>query len=228
MKRKTLTLVLCLLATFALASIGFASWIISNPDVSTEGTSVGDFQVYEAVDQSVGLEFSFDKNSLGETGFIFGKPADTSSVTSPWLTFSNDMAVEDLTVNMTLEVTNPESLAGDLTVYFYVAKGSALETAISNNYIKCVNGDFANQTITVNSVETEVYAVKITVSNSDVSDGTHDVTFEFAWGDAFKLDEANVNPYFYYNDGEYTASAETTLDKLAELNGQKFNVLITA
>ena len=228
MKRKTLTLVLCLLATFALASIGFASWIISNPDVSVEGTTVGDFTVYNAVDQSVGLSYSFDTNALDKTGFIFGKPADTSTVLNPWLTFSNDMKVEDLTVNMTLTVTSPSYLANDLKVYFYVAKGSALETAISNKYIKCVNGDFAYKTISVGGTNTEVYAVEITVSKGDVSDESHVVTFEFAWGDAFKYEGNNVNPYFYYNAGDYTTSAETTLNALAGLNNLKFNVLITA
>lgn len=228
MKRKTLTLVLCLLATFALASIGFASWIITNPDVTVEGTQVGDFTVYDAVDQSVGLTYSFDKNVLDKTGFIFGKPADTSSVLNPWLTVSNDMAVEDLTVNMTLTVTNPTSLANDIKVYFYVAKESNLATAITNKYIKCENGTFANKTITIGGTPTEVYAVEITVSKADVSDGSHVVTFEFAWGDAFKLESSNVNPYFYYNSGNYQADAEETLDTLAELEDVKFNVLITA
>ena len=84
MKRKTLTLVLCLLATFALASIGFASWIISNPnDVNI--TEEGSFTVYEAVDSTAKVTHSF---AGGKSKFIFGKPtqSEIDTVTTRWLT----------------------------------------------------------------------------------------------------------------------------------------------
>ena len=53
MKRKTLTLVLCLLATFALASVGFASWILTNPNSIDFGSEIGDLIDKEASHKTI-------------------------------------------------------------------------------------------------------------------------------------------------------------------------------
>ena len=222
MKRKTLTLVLCLLATFALASIGFASWVLTNPDVTVTGTTQGDFTVYDATDKSVSVAAS-----ISPTGFIFGAPVTQETFSNPWLTMEG-LEKDVLTVTITLTVTNYESLGTDgLTVEVYqLFEGSGLKTAIDGTYITCTSGSFAQKNITLNKESKSAYSLTKTFSKSAIQTGNGTVSFEltFEWGTAF----GSKNPYNYYNALTYDASAATKLNALyAALNGLKFNLLIT-
>lgn len=222
MKRKTLTLVLCLLATFALASVGFAAWVLTNPDVTVTGETQGDFTVYSATDASVSVEAT-----VSPTGFIFGAPVSPKTGGTPWLTYDG-MSTDVLSVTITLEVTNYESLGTNgLTVEVYdLFAGSKLKTAIDNKYIECTSGTFAQKSITVNKTATDAYSLTKTFSKAEIQTGEGTVSFAltFAWGDSL----GGENPYNYYYDKDYLADVATNLNALyTALNGLKFNLLIT-
>lgn len=222
MKRKTLTLVLCLLATFALASVGFASWILTNPDVTVTGTTHGDFTVYDATDKSVSVDASFSAD-----GFVFGAPVTPDEGGSPWLTY-DDMSTDVLSVTITLVVKNYDSLGTDgLTVEVYdLFVDSKLKTAIDNKYIKCTSGTFAQKSITVNKTATNAYSLTKTFSKTEIQAGNGTVSFAltFAWGDNL----GGENPFNYYYDKAFDANVGTTLKGLyTALNELEFNLLIT-
>lgn len=203
MKRKTLTLVLCLLATFALASIGFASWIIANPDITTDGTTSGQFTVYEAVSSTMDAEVSFVG---GKNTFVFGKPTGYSADSTKWLTAGADVADESLSVSMDITITNANLLnGGSVDVIIYV-ENDKLVTAMTNGLLTCeVNNSastFTETQVKVGSVTKDVYAISTTLTpsiESGETDGTLTVTLEFGWGSTF----GSLNPYEYYNGMNY-------------------------
>lgn len=213
MKRKTLTLVLCLLATFALASIGFASWIIASPD-DVNITDEGSFTVYNAVDSTAQVTYSF---ANGKNQFIFGKPteAEINAISKPWLTVGDEMAEENLSVTINVNESNA-NYNETLEVYIYVNSDTytALQAAKTAGLIYYADDLF--QTIEIDSKT--YYGVK--------AEGTESIslTLAFQWGTEFN----KINPYKYYNtkDDGYDATAATKLNALAPLNTLKFNVLI--
>lgn len=230
MKRKTLTLVLCLLATFALASVGFAAWVLTNPDVTVTGDTQGDFTVYSATDASVSVKASFDK-----TGFVFGAPVTPESGGNPWLT-ATGMATDVLTVNVTLTIANYASLSdAGLTIKIYPTfeeneDTSKLKSAITSNYIACLTGTFADENITIGSATKPAYVLTKQIAKSTIqpteNEGEGTVTFAltFAWGTEF----GEVNPFNYYYDEPFDAAVATKLNGLHEaLDQLKFNLLIT-
>lgn len=225
MKRKTLTLVLCLLATFALASVGFASWILTNPNAAVTGTTTGDFTVYNAVDKSVSVEVEFTNET-----FVFGSPVDQNEFANPWLTMDG-LSTDVLSTTITLTVSNYESLSdAGLTVEIYdVFADSKLKAAIDGEYIQCKSGSFSDteKTLTLPDESTvKAYTLTKTISKSEITAGSGTVSFNltFDWGVTF----GEENPYNYYNALDYDASASTELNALYDsLNGLKFNLLIT-
>lgn len=212
MKRKTLTLTLCLLATLALASIGFASWIIANPDLTVDGETEGSFVVYDATDKSitVNVEFADDSNQI-----IFGKPAATSTVTDPWLTAGDDIAVENLSVSFTATATNADTATNGLEVFLYVdaATYGKLESAKTAGLINYSDDQFVEVT---NGDTSLGYGVRVDLSSSET------LSLVFEWGTTF----GGKNPFDYYNALDYTTDAATNLKELAKLNGITFNILV--
>lgn len=230
MKRKTLTLVLCLLATFALASVGFAAWVLTNPDVTVTGETQGDFTVYSATDASVSVEASFDN-----TGFVFGAPVTPESGGNPWLT-ATGMDTDVLTVNVTLIIANYASLSdAGLTIKIYptfndVEDTTKLKSAIGSEYIACSTGTFKDESITVGSDTKSAYVLTKQIAKSTIqpteNEGEGTVTFAltFAWGTKF----GGENPFNYYYDKPFDAAVATKLNELhAALDELKFNLLIT-
>lgn len=213
MKRKTLTLVLCLLATFALASIGFASWIIANPDLTINGTTEGSFIVYDTTESSISVDVSFEgeKNQI-----IFGKPSDYVVNQKHWLTPGEDILVENLSVTINFKVTNIDNAKNGLEYMVLVSKADydKLAAAKENNLI----GFDANLFTEVKDSEDTVlgYGVKKDLNATD------SYILTFTWGSAF----GGVNPLTHYNKGSYDASAKTNLDALKALSGIKFNLTI--
>lgn len=113
MKRKTMTLVLCLLAALALVSVGFASWVIS-ADANKEQT--GNITVDTVTDQRLSLEVSLATGSKPD--LTFGKNGSNNS--NHWF-YNNGDLTENLTVVYKVKVTadgkaiTPETITVDLT-----------------------------------------------------------------------------------------------------------------
>ena len=213
MKRKTLTLVLCLLATFALASIGFASWIIANPDLTVNGTQEGSFIVYDATETSISIDVTFadSKNQI-----IFGKPVGYVLNEKHWLTPEEDILEENLSVTIHFSVTNGSNAKNGLEYMVLVsavdyAKISAAKEANLISYDASLFSEVKDEEGTLLG-----YGVK-----EDLTDGDS-YTLTFTWGSAF----GGKNPVTHYNAGGYQASAKTNLDALEALSGIIFKLTI--
>ena len=217
MKRRSLTLVLCLLATLSLASVGFAAWVISAGD--TEGIT-GAIKVETVTDERLVI-----KNvTVGGVGY--NVDTDTWAAEAPKFIFGND----GVTAQKWLK--NDQASVLSLKVTFEVWE--TVKSSIGNTETEIKSFDkieFANEFTTTSlsagkdeSDNDMVYAV--------VVDGTPDATwnaeddcFEFTialkWGDFFgavgnQKGVAETNPFTYYNKEEF--SEELANDAYAKLN----------
>lgn len=217
MKRRSLTVLLCLLAIISLASVGFASWVISAGDTEV---AEGSITVENVTDERLEIRnLKFDDYEYDSTTaatqmpkFVFGK--SKNATTYNWLL--NDKE-EKMSIKVSFnvhkkdggtEVTDASKL--DLSVVFALAEGKSFAVA----------GD-----------ESKFYA-EIVNSEPQVSYVTDhfECTIELAWGNYF--DSTLKNPFDYYNSKEITDDlandAKTKLAAMfAALRNVKYKVTIT-
>lgn len=208
MKRKAFPILLCFLICLSLVGVGFAGWVITAPDTkSAEGQIV----VEEVTENNYAIEPLDSPWSYGKSSFNFVGPTTSSSKEGDWLTYDGAQA-ENLTVTYQFKVKRGTTYLTENNgvVTAKAVLGEKVNTAITNTYIKLVDG------IDVNS---------LTVS---VSGDVFSVTLTFAWGDKF----GGNNPYNYYNAQTYSSTikedAITSLGALKELTGEKITITITA
>ena len=94
MKSKLTITVASILSVLVLVGVGFAAWVISNPDVNKEAES--SITAETVSDKSYTLEATF---ATGEK-IVFGAP-ETMNTPNAWLT-ADGTAREDLTATLTL------------------------------------------------------------------------------------------------------------------------------
>ena len=107
MRRRGLTITICFLAVLALASIGFASWIITNPN--TETVKPGEITVDDVTSQVFKIGASWDETSGGKINF--GKPTDYEAKDSYWLT-------NDSETNECIDVSDGNIYNGLRAIYY--------------------------------------------------------------------------------------------------------------
>lgn len=188
MKRKTLTLILCLLTVMSLVGVGFASWVISaNDSKVTNGNIVVDTVTDNRLDLTA-PQTAADLVFCGERdGYI--------APTGAWLTFEGDEKVTNLKVTVACTVvlkggnalpTNNNVVEGKTRVGvalgadFAPAENSALDKAIAQGCL----------TLTKDAV------VEAVTLSSDMKTLTFNVVVEYGWGAAF----GNKNPFDFYNE----------------------------
>ena len=210
MKRRSLTLVLCLLATLSLASVGFAAWVISAGDIenATGNILVEDVSDERLLIQNVKMTANQQTgtwNGTGWTGtapqFVFGKPVGSDDSDS-WLKADK----EDL-------------LSFELT--FEVVKKANTETHVTDAVISI-------------SLTASPETAWIKVADDSAATATYDnvakcykCTVKLTWG-SFWGDE--VNPFEYYNDGEKDANDvvyESAAGQLSEEQDQTYTTETT-
>lgn len=210
MKRRTLTLTLCILVCVALIGVGFASWVITHE--STE-TQTGNITVDTVDDKSHTITvLEADK----DLSVYFGAPKEMNTG-GAWLT--NTVAdKEDLVASFKIEVTN--------------YKTAEVKVAETDGFV-IKNGETVVDTTNYNTLFTHNITIsEFTAKEGEPTTGVATVTITFNWGSAFKgeSDSEPVNPYTYYNRQEFTSTlvneAKTNLNKLAELNGSTFVLTI--
>lgn len=201
-KRKKIVLGLCMFASVALISTGFAAWILS-ADANRE--SLGNIAVGTVNDGTV--EFGAVNYSASDFRF----DADIND-TEGRLKYDNKYSdeYERLTVTVSGYVINADYL-DKITVSLDVSD-QVISAANDDKYIKLP--ECALETVTLNSDALKMY----TITAEDVENGTYSglveddkiCTFEykitFSWGEAF----GNENPGYYYDDpttgGEFTTT----------------------
>lgn len=202
MKRRSLTLVICLLATLSLASVGFASWVISAGD--TENVT-GNVQVESVIDRRLSISsIVFDKDAEDNDikDVKFGIPESYAADAENWLKPDNDQDFprDQLEIHFTTSV----SFKDHTTV---VSDGSDKNVNIE------VELDDDTKAWLKEAVELG-YIKSADVLTAVVSGGSIDCTLTFEWGALFGYN----NPWTYYNG----LSVFGALNGLDENNGLAF------
>ncbi len=210
MKRRSLTVLLCLLAIISLASVGFASWVISAGD---EVEETGNITVETVTDERLAITDAKLSGNDGNGHICFTAPSDTSS-SSGWLKVGSH-TMENLEATLTFKVgfiskkqveyTNASKNI-TLEVDWAEATKAFLETAKNESLIKDIPDlDVLNDTLTFDSATS-----------------TFTVNIKFEWGSAFE----GKNPFDFYNsksvkDGYYTVGDKTYF-KVTEETGVSY------
>ena len=193
MKRRNLTLSICILAVLALISVGFASWIITNPNSGTEAP--GTIVVDDVTSEVFSITPTWDATSNGK--IVFGKPVDYVEKETDWLTSDstekeNLEALTETPINVSLKVvdnsivsdkeedkelseTAAEKLFSDLTLPAPVITIKTGVDGEGNDVFSAFDG---------------------TIDFEDLDENAKCVLkVSFAWGTA----TGSKNPYVYYN-----------------------------
>lgn len=209
MKRKTMTLVLCLLAALALVSVGFASWVIS---VDANETVSGNIKVEDVVDSRLQATITPSAPSI-----VFGTPEGKAS--QEWLT-NTTIGKEVLSVKFTIVVTEGgKPYAGHTDKITATCQEGVVTYNEDGTTVKQITPVAEGTEGNYAQAVSKEYVTKMTLSNvteSTSKPGTYEVIFSVGWGAKFGGD----NPYTYYNGKEaadYAEDAKTALTEMYNL-----------
>lgn len=243
MKSKLTITVASILSVLTLVGVGFAAWVISNPNVSADQT--GTITAETVSDKSYTLEAVI----AADDKIVFGAPAKMEAKNA-WLTADTETQKEDLsaTLTLTLKYKDWNYVPLNFSVTMKSKKGEANDTVfgdlVSKNYITNpkISYPSGSETITkdvkMNGTTPDVTIPKtvFTGINNEVTDtvkeATLKITITFGWGDHFKVGTENVNPYVFYNQEGKTyeanhADANTALTAISGLKDVSYTVTIS-
>lgn len=208
MKRKTLTLTLCLLACFAVIGVGFAAWIITS---DAEKTVTGNIKVETVEDHRLKINII---STEADNVIRFGKPVGYAA--NSWI-LNNEAETENLTA----------------TIKFTITKGNEAVTNLETAGITVTAGftttitDDMNKGVGNNSLVTIPTGFTVEKDSTDSEGKTFMIKVVFSYGDEF----GKKNPYEFYKDKDVTAegdNAVNNLGKLFALNGATYTLTISA
>ena len=243
MKSKLTISIASILSVLVLVGVGFAAWVIINPNVKKDAEST--ITAETVTDKSYTLEAAF----AADEKIVFGAPETT--IAGAWLT---NPTKEDLTAKLTLTLKYKDwsVIPTEFSVTMKTKKGEADDTvfnSLRNGTDSALTGTLAgknfiaNPQITYGSTTATVTmngaAVKIAKTafpdykeNDTTTDKTVtlDITITFGWGTYFTVENTVVNPYVFYNGKTYgedtRKEANTVINAIAQLNTVKYVVTI--
>lgn len=217
MKRKLITTAVSLLLCLGVVGSGFAAWVISR---TTTKEVEGNFTV-ETVQDAV---LNFDA-AIANGDIHFGKPSAAAISSYQWANtaaevkwFNDDGATEeDLTATVTLTLKNVDEW---LDGYTYTLTLSMAGYSATQNQLETAKTNYTTATTNNAYITAPTYTIDDGIANNDVftydantgvitvskpTDGTTTtytltITVTFGWGTKF----GSKNPYFYYNDHNFT------------------------
>lgn len=217
MKRKTLTLCLCLLAIFSLVGIGFAAWQIAKPATATpvDGTVVA----YDATETNATIQMGWKE---GKNQFIFGLPTDYSTPDSrsyKWfsLTDAANMQKDNHTVTLDIEVGSASALIDGSKIVVYLKPTDV--TAFNEVFNDVIANKINDKDLDYDSDDDEVFdSILIAEYTKDqlTANASQSINITTGWGTAFGSD----NPYTVFGSQAYDATnsnhtgCTANLDKL--------------
>lgn len=246
MKSKLTISIASILSVLVLVGVGFAAWVIINPNVGTHAD--GNIEVDTVTDHSYDIKAEFLKTSDTANGtIVFGKKIPESYNRPIWLTNNNEKE-EKLTATLTLTAQNfkadswTEISKKTLTVSMNSFKSDAADTGFAGlatgdkKYIKfpVITGTG----ITASKADAAQWSdvtVQIPLDKFKYTKGettaTYELTITFSWGEYFTDKGSIVNPYVFYNNMDYStdnaALANTDLTAIHDaLNGVSYKVSI--
>ena len=227
MKSKLTISIASILSVLVLVGVGFAAWVIINPNVHKEAEST--ITAETVTDKSYTLEAAF----AADEKIVFGAPETT--IAGAWLT---NPTKEDLTAELTLTLTYNDwnvvpdnfnitmATTGENSVFNELREGVKTESKakgfkiIANPTIS--DGDKLNEEIVMNGAASTIAKTAFKQAKSG-NTATLIITITFQWG-------TNGNPYTYYNGKDYAKfreEANAVLTELYRLNTEKYKVTIS-
>lgn len=247
MKSKLTISIASILSVLVLVGVGFAAWVIINPNVNKEAEST--ITAETVTDKSYTLEAAF----AADEKIVFGAP-ETMSNSNAWFTADDKTKKEDLTAKLTLTLKYKDwsVIPTEFSVTMKTKKGEAADTvfaSLRDGTDSTLTGTLANKNfianpkITYSSTTADVTmnggAVKIAktaFTGYNETDTTTektvslDITITFGWGTYFTVENTGVvNPYIFYNGKNYEKTrveANTVINAIAKLNDVKYVVTI--
>ena len=214
MKRRNLTVIICLLAICALISVGFSAWVITNDaGKDLDGT----VSVDVVKDARIGMSVNFVDNGK----IVFGAKNSTSAQEG-WLKYeqSKDESGglldldEKLTIQLHLEIGNYSYLddTAAITLTFEEDGGTHYAAALEKGYV----AELPNRVLTKAELIDEETDVLSNVVYDEAADTVKcDITITFAWGTTF----GGQNPIDFYNGQAYTDDlGDEAFETLEDLN----------
>lgn len=238
MKKKLTITIASILSVIVIIGVGFAAWVITNPNVST--SQDGTISVETVTDKS----YTLTAEIAGEA-ISFGAPAEMNTANAWLKTEGGNSENLEATLTLTLNYNNFDDV-GVITFKMETLKGSDPDSTFAH----LVDGNYiVNPTISYKATDAETYTA-ITAEGNTVFNGltipkeafkkttapsgsamgvaTATIKITFGWGSVF----GNTNPYTYFNgeghsyDKDYK-TAKDALTELAKLNGVNYKVTVT-
>lgn len=205
MKRKTMTLVLCLLAALALVSVGFASWVISADSEFTEGGSI-------VVDEVHDKRLTVETDVTEDTKFVFGAPKTKEFTGTPWLSNDGEEEVLEIVINVTIKKDSTNNISAENLHVTAEFTSDAFEVKYNEKSLLVKDGEPPISAVT---------------ASEDGNTFKCSVTLKVNWGEAF----GGKNPYNYYNGlskKDNAENAKATLDYFNKnVNNKTFTLKLT-
>ena len=202
MKRRSLTLVVCLLATLSLASVGFAAWVISAGDTEQ---MTGSFLVEDVTDER------YEIRNLSVDGVNWNHETSSWTGEAPQFVFGKNDVVT--TYNWLKNTTSDEKLTLVVKFKIYHKEDDTEVTALGDKIT--ITNTFSATGLTK---ESNVYATIVEEHPTAVyKEGYWTFEIELAWGSYFA---ESKNPFEYYNGKAIT-------DDLAEEAKTKLGTMFT-
>lgn len=127
MKSKLTISIASILSVLVLVGVGFAAWVIINPNVNKEAEST--ITAETVTDKSYTLEAAF----AADEKIVFGAP-ETMSNSNAWFTADDKTKKEDLTAKLTLTLKYKDwsVIPTEFSVTMKTKKGEAADTVFAS------------------------------------------------------------------------------------------------
>lgn len=245
MKSKLTISIASILSVLVLVGVGFAAWVIINPNVKKEAP--GNITAETVTDKSYTLDAQITGGEI-----VFGAP-ETMNNSKAWFTADDKTAKEDLTAKLTLKLNYKDwsVIPTEFSVTMKTKQGEANDTVFNSlrdgtdsaltgtlagkNFIANPQITYGSTTATVTMNGAAVKIAKTAFPDYKETDTTTDktvtldITITFGWGTYFTVENTVVNPYVFYNGKNYEATrkeANTVINAIAKLNTVKYVVTI--
>lgn len=207
MKRRSLTLLVCLLACLALGSVGFAAWVITN-DANAQDTGTIRVDVVKDARLSISAQIT-----EGER-IIFGAKEKDSAVLNSWMKYeeTDDEGVklnENLKAKIKIVIGNFDYV-DTLTITLTEDTSAYYAQALAAEYVAAL------PVITKSAAELKAIADADPDDENKIENGTLTVYLDivFKWGEAF----GGKNPIDHYNGFAYSdVLANESIERLDDL-----------
>lgn len=220
MNKKPTILAVAALGSLALIGTGFAGWVIAaDAKTSAEGT----ITAYTVTDNRLEIATAAWDDEKGD--IKFAKPKTPSSYSNPWFTF-NGTDTEKLTAtyNVTVKSKNAED-SGQV-------KATATVTIPEGDGKKAWTEAVGAHYVVEPTVDIKLGDKKAAEGGDNIVPAGMNYSFvvNFGWGDHFKIDGTNKNPYDFYNSStiaEKGDDAATAMGVIAKIGITTFTLNIT-